>query len=100
MAERQPAFFDALQRYDPEFYKAVIPLREKAKAPGSLDAKTKTLISLALDAVSGANHGVKNLAKQARALGAAEDEIREVMRLVSSVKVNQALATAQSAFED
>lgn len=100
MAERQPAFFEALQKYDPEFYKAVIPLRNKARSPGSLDAKTKTLISLALDAVSGANHGVKNLARQARALGSSEEEIREVMRLVSNVKVNQALSTAQAAFEE
>ncbi len=100
MAERQPAFWDALQKYDPEFYKAAIPVREKARAIGSLDAKTKTLISLALDTMSGANHGVKNLAKQARALGASDDEIREVLRLVSNVKINQALSAAQAAFED
>ncbi len=100
MVQRQPAFYDALQKYDPEFYEVVSAVREKARATGALDAKTKTLISLALDTVSGASQGVKNLAMRARELGASEDEIKEVMRLVYSNKGNQALATAQSAFEE
>ena len=100
MVQRQPAFYDTLQKYDPEFYKVVSAVREKTRAAGALDAKTKTLISLALDTVLGASQGVKNLAQRARELGASEDEMREVMRLVYGVKGNQALATARSAFED
>lgn len=99
MTQRQPAFIDALQKYDPEFYKVVAAVREKTGAKGALDAKTKTLISLALDTAAGANQGVKNLAGRARALGASEDEIREVMRLVYSNRGSQALVAAQSAFE-
>ena len=98
--QRQPVFLDALQKYDSEFYKVVSAVREKAQARGALDAKTKTLISLALDTAAGASQGVKNLAGRARQLGASEDEIREVMRLVYSNKGNQALAAAQSAFAE
>lgn len=100
MVTRQPTFFDALQKYDPEFYKVVLPVREKSRAPGALDAKTKTLISLALDTASGASQGVKNLARQARGLGASDDEIREVLRLVYSNNGNKALSAAQAAFEE
>ncbi len=99
MVQRQPTFYSALQKYDPEFYAAVLGVREKTQAARALDAKTRTLISLALDTAAGASQGVKNLAARARELGASEDEIREVMRLVYSNKGNQALATAQSAFE-
>lgn len=43
---------------------------------------------------------MKALAKQARALGASEDEIKETLRLVSSVKLNQALDASMHAFEE
>ena len=99
MVQRQSAFYDALQQYDPEFYKVVSAVREKTTAGGALDDKTRTLISLALDAAAGASQGVKNLAKRARELGASEDEIRDVMRQVYRNKGNQALVVAQSAFE-
>ncbi len=99
MAQPQLRFFDALQKYDPEFYKAASGLRDASRG-AALDPKTRILITMGLDAVIGASSGVKALAKQARALGASEDEIKETLRLVSSVKLNQALDAAMNAFEE
>ncbi|MFC2071605.1 carboxymuconolactone decarboxylase family protein [Chloroflexota bacterium] len=101
MVQRQPTFYDAFQKNDPEFYEVVSAVNQKTRAgSGALDAKTRILISLALDTAAGASQGVKNLAQRARELGASEDEIREVMRVVYVNKGHQALATAQSAFEE
>lgn len=99
MAQPQPHFFDALEKYDPEFYKAATAFRNASRGP-SLDNKTRVLITMALDATNGAAHGVKNLSRQARALGATENEIKEVLRLVASNKMNEALATSMHAFEE
>ncbi len=99
MAERQPRFFDALQKHDPEFYTAALGLREASRGP-SLDNKTRILISMALDAAGGANQGVKNLARTAKEMGATDNEIKEVLRLVVSNKMNLALSTTMHAFEE
>lgn len=49
-----PAFIEAIAERDPEFYQAVKAVATAAMAPGALDAKTRTLITLALDAAHGA----------------------------------------------
>ena len=51
-------------------------------APGALDAKTKHLIAMALDAIVGADRGVASLADVARQHGATEEEIGETLRIV------------------
>ena len=99
MAPRQPHFYDALEKYDPEFYRAASSLKDASQGL-SLDGKTRTLITMALDAISGAEGGGKSLARQARSHGATENEIRERLRLVSYVKLNQALSAAMHAFEE
>ncbi|MDP2719541.1 MAG: carboxymuconolactone decarboxylase family protein [Dehalococcoidia bacterium] len=99
MASRQPFFFDALEKYDPEFYKAASALRISAEG-NALDEKTRVLITMALDASHGSVGGVKNLAKRARALGATEDQVRETLRLVASVNLNMALHASLHAFEE
>lgn len=96
----QPQFLDALQKNDPEFYKAALAVRELCYAPkAALDLKTKTLISMALDCVHGSSRGTANLTKRARALGASEEEIRETLRLVYSAAGNHILNTSMAAFE-
>jgi len=49
MVQRQPIYYNVLQKYDPEFFAVVLAVREKVQTIGALDAKTKTLVSLALD---------------------------------------------------
>lgn len=93
-----PAFIEALSGRDPEFYRAVKAVAETAMAPGALDAKTKTLITLALDAAHGASEGVAVLAQQARHLGASEEEIQEALRLAYFVAGNGVLAAGGAAY--
>ncbi len=99
MPPRQPPMYDKLEKYDPDFYKPAAAVKDAAQGP-SLDAKTRVLITMALDASDGAEGGVKSLARQARALGASEAQIKETLRLVAYVKLNHALATSAHAFEE
>jgi alkylhydroperoxidase/carboxymuconolactone decarboxylase family protein YurZ len=99
MAAPLPYFVQQLEGRDPELYAAVKKVFELAMAPGALDPKTKTLISLALDAYAGADQGVRVLAGRARELGATEQEINETLRISYSVSGSRPLAAATAAFQ-
>jgi alkylhydroperoxidase/carboxymuconolactone decarboxylase family protein YurZ len=75
-----PPFLRKLADYDSEFHGRLCEMMGFIGAPGKLDAKTKILVALALDAAFGAKEGVHNLAIAARSAGATEEEIREVLR--------------------
>lgn len=75
------SFMDELKEHDPEFFELVNAVGIKARGKGALDSKTKTLITLALDAAGGHPDGVKNIAARARAIGVKEEELKEVVRL-------------------
>ena len=79
--QQVPYFIQALEKLDPEFARLVKAARDKAYEAGALDTKTKTLVMLALDAAGSHPSGVANLAGRARALGATDEEIIEVIRL-------------------
>lgn len=98
MANTLPGFIKLLEEKDPELYKVTSQLAELAMAPGALDAKTKVLIAMALDAAHGAREGVEALAGRARILGASEAEIREALRIAYYVAGNGTLATAVAAY--
>lgn len=100
MTTRPSSFMDRLAQVDPEFHKAVSAMREVAHAPGAIDAKTKTLITLAIDAAGGHDGGVRNLARRARAQGATDQEIIEVVRLAYLVEGTPALIAGLAAFEE
>ena len=99
MAQGQPRFLDALQKYDPDFHKAVSDFREAGRGK-VLDAKTRVLISLALDAACGASRGVGSIARQARAQGVTDDEIRETLRIAATSGLYQVLVASGSAFPE
>ena len=80
MAQR-PTFMDELRKRDPEFFEVVSAVITKTREAGALDPKTKTLITLALDAAGSHPEGVRSLAARARAMGAKDGEIIETIRL-------------------
>ncbi len=80
MAQRA-SFMEALNKHDPEFFELITALMEKTGEAGALDQKTRSLITLAIDAAGSHPEGVKSLAGRARALGASEREIIETIRL-------------------
>lgn len=98
MADGVPGFIKLLEERDPELYGVASHLAELAMAPGALDAKTKVLIAMALDAAHGAKEGVEALAQRARILGASEAEIREALRIAYYVAGNGTLATATAVY--
>lgn len=98
MKKMVPAFVEAFAGTDAKLVEIVGELREYAMAPGALDAKTKTLIAMALDAAYGAADGVGSLANAARKLGASEAEITEVLRIVYYIAGMGSLAAGASAF--
>lgn len=95
----KPWYMEALEKRDPEFAQMVGTLMGKVNAPGALDGKTKTLITLALDAAGNHRDGVIALAKRARAQGASDAEIWETIRLAYVVGGFPGLLTGLAAFE-
>ncbi|MHB8984161.1 MAG: carboxymuconolactone decarboxylase family protein [Carboxydocellales bacterium] len=99
MSRFVPPFIKILEEKDPTLYATVTELMEKAMAPGALDAKTKVLITLALDAHKEAEGGVTVLSRQARELGASEEEIAETLRLAYYVAGMGVLAASSVAWK-
>ena len=96
---QRPWYMDAMEKRDPEFAQMIGALMTKVNGPGALDAKTKTLITLALDAAGYHRDGVVALSKRARAQGASDAEIWEVIRLAYIVGGFPGLTTGLAAFE-
>jgi len=99
MAQRS-TFMDELRKRDPEFFELVTAVSAKAREAGALDAKTKTLITLALDAAGSHPEGVRSLAARARAMGAREEEIIETIRLAFLVGGIPGLVAGLAAFHE
>lgn len=97
MSKNHPLFITALEKSDPELYKAVSGLFDLSMAPGGLDAKTKVLIALAIDAFSGSAEGVRSLAAAARGMGITEGQISEAVRIAYMISGNKTLAAIHEA---
>ncbi|NLU48918.1 MAG: carboxymuconolactone decarboxylase family protein [Syntrophomonadaceae bacterium] len=100
MEVRIPWFVEKVREYDEEFHRQLKAVVEMAMKPGALDARTKFLIALALDALKGAEQGVKVLAGQAREAGATDEQIAEAVRLAYFVAGMDVVKTSLKAFED
>lgn len=81
MSVKLPWFVEKYQEIDPEYGQVVIDVTMQAMQTQALDDKTRYLVVLALDALKGADEGVRVVAGQAREAGASEQEIQEVLRL-------------------
>ena len=76
----QPAsWLDLMEQGAPELMKVVTGTRESILPDGALSNKTKTLMTMLCDALLGHDGGVTTIANRARAAGASEEELRELM---------------------
>ena len=91
-----PDPLEIIGKVDAELHGAVGACRDLALSDGALDAKTKILIALALDAAHGADNGVKSLAVQALQKGASKEEILEAVRVAYFVAGVGSVYTAAS----
>jgi alkylhydroperoxidase/carboxymuconolactone decarboxylase family protein YurZ len=100
MAGKLPPFAEKFAGFDKQLYDNVSDIHETAYPQDGLDRKTALLITLAIDASKGASAGVASLAKQARAAGAADEEIKQAIRIAYYVAGMQTLAAGSAAFEE
>ena len=99
MESHYPEPIAVLEKNDKELYELAKTVHDLALAPGELDARTKVLITMALDAAAGAEGGVRVLAAVARQMGVTEGQIKEVMRIVYLTAGMGALWTSKPAFD-
>lgn len=92
-------FIASIQNYDPEFYKLVKGMEDLTQQEGGLDPKTKLMISLAVDACTGATQGVAAIAAVLRKMGVSDAQIGEVLRIAYFAHGNTVLATSAAAFQ-
>lgn len=94
-----PEFLQTLKEKDHEYAANLLENFAETQTDGALSAKTKLLIAMALDAGNGDIDGVKALSEQARQVGATEDEILEVVKVIGSICGIQGLFYASNAFK-
>ncbi|KLU59777.1 carboxymuconolactone decarboxylase family protein [Peptococcaceae bacterium CEB3] len=92
-----PPFLAFLDQTDPEFAQAIEKIASTAMKPGALDAKTKLLIAMALDAAHGAATGVESIARTLRGMGTTDAEIAEALRIAYYAFGNGILAASAAA---
>ena len=95
MQQQTGGFLSKLEQVDPEFHKAIGELRGEPTT-GALDAKTRSLISLAVHMALA--QGDARGAKTARSLGATDEEIKETVRLAFLLRGMPAILTGLTAF--
>jgi alkylhydroperoxidase/carboxymuconolactone decarboxylase family protein YurZ len=100
MPNKYPDFIVALEKNDPKLYESVTGIYDISMVPGELDAKTKILIAMSLDALDGSSAGVKALSIVARKMGISEGQIAEALRIAYFVAGNPVLGAIQAAYED
>jgi len=89
-----------LGKTDPELAPLVMKTISFANKPGALSVKTKALMALLADMLLGHDVGVRVMAKQARGLGATDEEIVETIRMACLTAGLPGLVTGLNAFYD
>jgi alkylhydroperoxidase/carboxymuconolactone decarboxylase family protein YurZ len=82
--------WEVVREVDPEFLEAYVSMAEVPERSGSLDPKTRALVALAVDA--NVTHldreGVRSRVQEARAAGASDAEVLEVLECAATVSVH------------
>jgi AhpD family alkylhydroperoxidase len=99
MEKHYPMPIAAIEKRDKKLFEAAKTVYDLAMEPGELDARTKVLITLAIDATLGAGAGVKVLSSAARKMGASDAQITEVLRIAYAISGMGTLHASASAFE-
>jgi alkylhydroperoxidase/carboxymuconolactone decarboxylase family protein YurZ len=100
MTSRAPNWRDNLGKHAPDMLKHITSLQENITKDGALSLKTKTLMMMLSDALLGHTEGVANIARQARAQGASEEEIAETVAVAFLMGGMPGLVTGSNAFRD
>ncbi len=93
-----PPCVKILMEHDPEFGKLFKPLFEFTFSPGILDAKTKLLIAMAINARTGMGYGCSEIAKILKDMDTKDEEIAEALRVATTVGAIQGIVTGSEAY--
>jgi len=88
------------EELDPKLLNLVNDTQKLALAEGALPRKVKLLIAMVLDAVHGADDGVKSLAREAIKAGATKEEIAEALRVAQYICGVGCVYTAAKALKE
>ena len=91
-------FISAIKDRDEKFFELMKGLQELVHSESAIDAKTKMMISLAVDAAVGADEGVATISDILRQMGVTDEQIAEVLRITYFTKANSTLVTSMAAF--
>lgn len=92
-------FISAIKDRDEKFFELMKGLQELVYSESAIDAKTKLMISLAVDATVGADEGVATISDILRQMGVTDEQIAEVLRITYFTKANSTLVTSMAAFK-
>ena len=90
---------EMLGRIDPDMRKRLHEQDEFVYADGVLPRKVKLLVAMAFDAAHGATDGARALGNRARAAGATDQEMAEILRVAFHLSGVGALYTASAALK-
>ena len=93
-------WLEMLAKIDPDMRKRLHEQDEFVYADGTLPRKVKLLIAMAFDAAHGAVSGARALANQAKAAGATNQEMAEVLRVAYHLSGVGALYAASAALKE
>jgi alkylhydroperoxidase/carboxymuconolactone decarboxylase family protein YurZ len=96
--EKDP--LDAIKKLDEDIFNSIKNLEVLAFSEGEIPVKYKFLMAMAIDAVLGAEEGVKSLAKAAIDVGASRKEIAEAVRVAYYVGGAGSIYTAAKGLKD
>jgi|Deesub1362B_J571_1020462.scaffolds.fasta_scaffold00016_85 alkylhydroperoxidase/carboxymuconolactone decarboxylase family protein YurZ len=91
-AEKNP--LDVIKKLDEDIFNSIKNLEELAFSDGEIPIKYKILMAMAIDAVLGADEGVRSLVKAAIDVGASRKEIAEAVRVAYYIGGAGSLYTA------
>jgi alkylhydroperoxidase/carboxymuconolactone decarboxylase family protein YurZ len=93
-------WLEMIDRIDPAMVKRLHEQDEFVYADGVLPRKLKLLIAMAFDASHGVVEGARALAKQAKAAGATDQEMSEILRVAYHLSGIGAIYAASAALRE
>jgi alkylhydroperoxidase/carboxymuconolactone decarboxylase family protein YurZ len=85
---------DAYREFDPKLIEHYEKLQNLSYSEGTLSAKFKLLIALAIDVEHGSVQGANAIGRRALKMGATKEEIIETLRIAYQIGGNRALFTS------
>ena len=95
-----PPCLKILEEHDPPYGILFSQLFELTFSPGALDAKTKLLIAMVVNANAGVGYGCSEIAKLLRGMKVKKEEIFEALRVAATVGAIQGVVTGAEAYNE